>query len=128
MNRMLVVFAIVATALGTPAVPTAQTVTASDQSPFGFQYEPTHTPRGVGVEGYVYNTLPWRITNVRLQVESLDANGTPIASASGWVVGDVPAGGRGYFYVPVSAPAATYRARVEAYNKVMLEAPALQAP
>jgi len=128
MNRMLVVFAIVATALGTPAVPTAQTVTASDQSPFGFQYEQTHTPRGVGVEGYVYNTLPWRITNVRLQVESLDANGTPIASVSGWVVGDVPAGGRGYFYVPVSAPAATYRARVETYNKVMLEAPAVQAP
>lgn len=128
MNRLLVVFAIVATTLGTPTVPRAQTAIASDQSPFGFQYEQTQTPRGVGVEGYVYNALPWRITNVRLQVDSLDANGTLIASASGWVVGDVPAGGRGYFYVPVSAPAAMYRATVQTYNKVMLEAPAPQAP
>lgn len=128
MNRMLVVFAIVATALGAPTVARTQTVIASDQGPFGFQYEQTQTPRGVAVEGYVHNTLPWRITNVRLQVDSLDANGTLIASSSGWVLGDVPGGGRGYFYVPVSAPAATYRASVQAYNKVMLEAPAPQAP
>ena len=127
MKRMLLVFAIVATTLGT-TVPSAQTAIASDQGAFGFQYEETRTHRGVGVEGYVYNALPWRITNVRLQVDSLDANGTLIASDSGWVVGDVPAGGRSYFYVPVAAPAATYRASVQTYNKVMLEAPTPQAP
>ena len=120
MNRVLLVFAIVATTFG------AQPAVASDQSAFGFQYEEARTHRGVGVEGYVYNALPWRITNVRLQVDSVDANGTLIASASGWVVGDVPAGGRGYFYVPVAAPAATYRASVQEFHKVMLEAP--QAP
>jgi hypothetical protein len=128
MNRMVLVFTIVATTLGTPTVPRAQTAIASDQSPFGFQYEQTQTHRGDGVEGYVYNALPWRITNVRLLVDSLDANGTLIASVSGWVLGDVPAGGRGYFYVPVAAPAATYRASVQAFNKVMLEASAPQAP
>ena len=128
MNRILVVFAIVATTHGTPTVPRAQTAIASDQSPFGFQYEETQTHRGVAVEGYVYNALPWRITNVRLQVDSLDAKGALIASAAGWVLGDVPAGGRGYFYVPVSAPAPTYRPTVQTYNKVMLEAPAPQAP
>ena len=126
MKRMLLAFAIVAATLGTPTVPSAQTAIASDPRPFGFQYEETRTHRGVGVEGYVYNPLPWRITNVRLQVDSLDANGSPIASASGWVMGDVPAGGRSYFYVPVSAPAATYRASVQEFHKVMLEAP--QAP
>jgi hypothetical protein len=128
MNRMLVVFAIVATTLGTPTVPRAQTAVASDQSPFVFQYEETQTHRGVAVEGYVYNALPWRITNVRLHVDNLDAKGVLIASAAGWVLGDVPAGGRGYFYVPVSAPAPTYRPTVQTYNKVMLEAPAPQAP
>jgi hypothetical protein len=128
MNRMLLMLAIVATTLGTPTVPRAQAATLSDETPFGFQLEQTHSPRGVGVEGYVYNTLPWRITNVQLQVDSLDANGTLIASASGWVLGDVPAGGRGYFYVSVSAPAATYRARVQAFNKVMREPLAPQAP
>ena len=128
MNRMLLVFAIAATTLGTPAVPRAQTAIASDHSSFRFQYEETHTHRGVGVEGYVYSALPWRITNVRLQVDCLDAYGVLIASASGWVLGDVPAGGRGHFYVPVSAPAPTYRASVQAYDNVMLEAPAPQAP
>jgi hypothetical protein len=126
MNRMLVVVAIVATAVGAPTGPRAETAIASDQSPFAFQYEQTQTHRGVGVEGYVYNALPWRITNVRLRVDSVDVNGTLIASASGWVLGDVPAGGRGYFYVPVAAPGVTYRPSVEAFNKVMLEAP--QAP
>ncbi len=128
MNRMLLMLAIVATTLGTPTVPRAQTATVSDESPFGLQLKQTESHRGVGVEGYVYNTLPWRITNVRLQVDSLDANGTLIASASGWVLGDVPAGGRGYFYVPVSARAATYRASVQEFNKVMLEPLAPQAP
>ena len=81
----------------------------------------------MAVEGYVYNynALPWRITNVRLQVDSIDGNGTLVASASGWVLGDVPARGRGSFYVPVSAPAATYRASVQRFDKVMLE---VQAP
>jgi hypothetical protein len=49
-----------------------------------------------------------------------------IASASGWVAGDVAAGGRGYFYVPVSAHAPTYRPSVQRFDKVMLDAP--QAP
>jgi hypothetical protein len=53
--------------------------------------------RGVAVDGYVCNALPWRITNVRLQIDSIDANRTLVASVSGWVVGHVPAGGRAYF-------------------------------
>ena len=120
MKRGLVVFATVATMLGTAI--------AGDESPFRFQFGQSQSHRGLAVEGYVYNALPWRITNVRLQVDSLDANGTPVASASGWVLGDVPAGGRGYFYVPVSAQAPTYRPSVQTFDKVMLEVPAPQAP
>jgi hypothetical protein len=128
MNRMLLLFAMIATTLGTATVARAQTQAASDESPFRFQFEESKSHRGVAVEGYVYNALPWRITNVRLQLDSIDANGTLMASASGWVLGDVPAGGRGYFYVPVSAHAATYRASVQAFHKVMLETAAPQAP
>ena len=128
MRKMLLVFAIVGTTLETPTTPRAETVLAADESPFGFQYEETRSHRGLGVEGYVSNALPWRITNVRLQVDSLDLNGSLIASASGWVVGDVPAHGRGYFYVRVAAPAATYRPSVQTFDRVMLEAPAPQAP
>ena len=125
MNRVLVVLATIATILGTATAASAQPAIASDESPFRFQLEQCQSPRGLAVEGYVYNALPWRITNVRLQVDSIDGNGTPVASASGWVLGDVPARGRGYFYVPVSAPAATYRASVQRFDKVMLE---VQAP
>ena len=83
---------------------------------------------GWGVEGYVYNGLPWRITNVRLRVDGVDANGTVTASVSGWVMGDVKAGDRRYFYVPVSAPAKTYRATVQSFDKVAVEAPRFEAP
>jgi hypothetical protein len=128
MIRMLLVFAMMATTIGTAAAPSAQTAIAGDPSPFRFQYEETQTHRGLGVEGYVYNALPWRISNVRLQVDSLDANGSLIASASGWVVGDVAAGGRGYFYVPISAQAATYRATVQRFDKVTAGSSAAEAP
>ena len=119
MNRMLLVFAMIASTIGTAIVPAS----AGDESAFALDFTQTRSFRGVGIEGYVYNALPWRITNVRVQVDSIDANGTVIASASGWVLGDVAARGRAYFYVPVSASAPTYRATVQQFDKVMLEAP-----
>ena len=123
MSRLVVLLGLIAaTTIGTATV-AAQTTSAGDDRPFAFEVEQTAGHRGLAVQGYVYNPLPWRITNVRLQVDSFDANGTLIASASGWVQGDVSARGRGYFYVPMAAPAPTYRARVEAFDKVMLEAP-----
>jgi len=79
--------------------------------------------RGPGVEGYLHNGLPWRITNVRLRVESVDPAGKVIGEASGWVLGDVAAGGQGYFFVPVSSPAAAYRVTVESFDRISREAP-----
>jgi hypothetical protein len=128
MNKVLVVAATIATILGTATAARAQSAIASDESPFRFQFEQSQSTRGLAVEGYVYNTLPWRITNVRVQVDSIDANGTLVASASGWALGDVAAGGRSYFYVPLSAQAATYRPSIQRFDKVMLEVPAPQAP
>jgi hypothetical protein len=128
MTRMLLIVAMVVTTISCPIVARAQTPVTDSQSQFQFELEEAESHRGRGVEGYVYNGLPWRITNVRLRVESVDASGTVTAAASGWVVGDVKAGGRAYFYVPVSARAATYRASVQSFDKVLLEAPSLQAP
>ena len=128
MKRMLLLFAMTITTIAGAVVAKAQTPTADAQTPFRFELAQADGPRGLGVEGYVYNGLPWRITNVRLRVDSVDANGTVTASASGWVTGDVRAGGRGYFYVLVSSPAKTYRASVQSFDKVAVEAPRFEAP
>lgn len=128
MNRMLFVFVMMATTIGTATAPSAQTAIAGDQTPFTFHFEQTASPRGVAIEGWVTSTLRARITNVRVQIDSMDANGALIASAYGWVLGDVAGGGRGYFYVPISAQAATYRATVQRFDKVTAESSAPEAP
>ncbi len=106
------------------AAPRAAEAQQAAQNPFRLELEDAQSPfRGRAVEGYVYNDLPWRITNVRLRVESVDPTGGVTGESYGWVVGDVKAGGRGYFFVLVPSGAATYRATVESFNKVALEAP-----
>jgi hypothetical protein len=106
------------------AAPLAAEAQQAAENPFRFELEEAQSPfRGRAVEGYVYNNLPWRITNVRLRVENVDPTGVVTGESYGWVVGDVKAGGRGYFFVLVSSRAATYRATVESFNKVALEAP-----
>jgi len=125
---MLLVFAMIATTIETATAPSAQTAITGDQTPFTFQFEQTASPRGVAIEGWVTRTLSGRITNVRVQIDSMDANGALIASASGWVLGDVAGGGRGYFYVPISAQAATYRPTVQRFDRVTPAASLPQAP
>ena|SRR5437868_11291140 len=127
-KRAIVVLAAVIGGLLAPVVATAQTPATDAPTPFRFELEEARSHRGRGVEGYVYNDLPWRITNVRVRVESLDGNGSVTSSASGWVIGDVRAGGRAYFYVPVSSAAPTYRASVLSFDKVLLETPRLESP
>jgi len=114
--------------LAAPVVATVETAIADEQGSFRFELAQVDGPRGLAVQGYLYNGLPWRITNVRLHVESVDENGTVTTSSPGWVVGDVGAGGRGWFYVPVSSPAATYHATVQSFDKVVLEPPRFEAP
>jgi hypothetical protein len=117
---MLLAFALVAATLGTAL--------AGEPDPFAFELHESRSHRGVGVEGYVQNGLHWRITNVQVQVDSLDANGAVVSSSSGWMLGSVNAGGRGYFFVPVSSPAASYRASVRAFDRVTPEVGTPQAP
>ena len=123
-NRTLLLSLVTLTAIAGAGAPPAETATAD--APFRFELAQTNSHRGLGVEGYVYTGLPWRLSNVRIRVESVDTDGAVTTSASGWVIGDVKAGGRGYFYVSVPAPAATYHASVQSFDKVTVEAP--QAP
>jgi hypothetical protein len=107
-----------------PMVAEAQDAATSAPSLFRFELEEAaNAYRGPAVEGYLYNGLGWRIGNVRLRIESVDPAGRVTGQAYGWVLGNVLAGGRAYFFVPVSVPGATYRATVESFDKVSIEAP-----
>jgi len=128
MKALVLVFAMVVAGPLAPMVVKAQPPATQSQGQFRFDLEEAHSFRGKGVEGYVYNESPWRITNVRLRVQSVDPNGTVTNESSGWVVGDVTAGGRGYFYVPIPAHAASYRATVQSFDKVGFEGGRPQAP
>ena len=128
MKSVLLLFAIAMMTIAGSVVAKAQTATGDAETPFRFELAQADGPRGLGVEGYVHNGLPWRITNVRLRVDSVDGDGTVTATAWGWVLGDVKAGGRGYFWVPVSSAANTYRATVQSFDKVAVEAPRFEAP
>ena len=122
MTRVLLVCATLVGGALVPVVVGAQAPVTDVPGQFRFELEEAQNPmRGRAVEGFVYNNPPWRITNVRLRVESLDATGAVTGETSGWVVGDVRSGGRGYFYVPVPARGATYRASVQSFDKVGLE-------
>lgn len=122
----LVPFAIASMTMSLAAVAMAQT--PIEDAPFRFDLAQAAGPRGLAVECFVYSGLPWLITNVRLRVDSVDGDGTVTASASGWVIGDVKAGGRGYFWVPISSPSKTYRVTVQSFDKVSVEVPRIEAP
>jgi hypothetical protein len=129
MKTLILAGAMMLTVTLLPAAVNAQTPAPTDgPGQFRFDLEESNTPRGKAVEGYIYNESPWRITNVRLRVQSVDPNGTVTNESSGWVVGDVRGGGRSYFYVPVPAHAASYRARVQSFDKVGLEGARSEAP
>jgi hypothetical protein len=100
MKSVLLLFAMTMMAIAGSAVAQAPTATADSQTPFQFELAQAFGPRGRGVEGYVHNGLAWRITNIRFRVDTVGASGTVTAPAEGWVLGDVKAGGRGYFYAP----------------------------
>jgi hypothetical protein len=119
MNRMLAVTMIVTTIAGCP-MPRA---TADEHGRLRFEVELTESHRGRGVTGWAHNDLPWRVTNVRVRVDCLDESGTVTESVMGWVLGDVSAGGRAYFYVPVSSHPVTVRVSVQSFDKVAREAP-----
>lgn len=97
----------------------AQNVATSPGPTFRVQLEPdTIGRRGPGVTGYVYNGPDYRVTNVRLRVEVLDASGQVASESFGWVLGNITENGRGYFFVPVPRRGADYRVNVVSYDLI----------
>ena len=110
----IIVTVMVASALGVALTDVLSEAQGVDGSSHDFRIEAApraYSPVTV-VEGYLHNPRPTRLTNVRLRVEVLGADGAVIAEAFGWVIGDVTPGGRGYFAIHVPAKGAAYRVNV----------------
>lgn len=76
-----------------------------------------------GVEGYVYNESAYRVGNVRLRVQLLDASERVLEERFAWIYGDIGAGSRGYFVLPAPGAGRTYRIAVESFDLISRQAP-----
>jgi len=77
--------------------------------------------RGRAIVGWLYNDGSSAVTNVRLRVEVLDGGGQTVASGEAYVYGNVPAQGRGYFFVPVPSYGDRYRVTVLRYDRIEMQ-------
>jgi hypothetical protein len=66
--------------------------------------------------GYIYNNGGGGVANIRLLVETLDAEGKVIGEAQGTALGSMLARDRLYFEVPLHATGASYRVRVLSWD------------
>ncbi len=85
---------------------------------FRVSWEP-RTAGGVPtIGGHVHNDSPYRVTDVRLRVEGLDADDQPVGRTFAWAIGDVVPGGEMSFVVETMPGAVNYRIAVHSYNVV----------
>jgi hypothetical protein len=79
------------------------------------------------VDGYVHNDSDYRVGNIRLRVEMLDASNSPVSTQAMWVFGVINARDRGYFVLPLPEPGNTYRITVESFD-LMARQPRVEGP
>ena len=72
---------------------------------------------GPVISGYVQNTSPYDLVNIRVLVEALDVGGQVVEQRIGSLPGELRGGGHVYFEVPM-APAPGYRVRVFSYDRL----------
>ena len=87
---------------------------ATDQF-FRVEAEPVVTGNRTVISGYVYN-LHYSTARVRLETDTLDANGRVIGTTTGFVDDLVPLRGRAYFAYPVRTTGASYKTFVIWYD------------
>ncbi len=92
--------------------------------PFADAFRVSWDMRGYGetpeIEGHVHNGSPFRVTDVQLRVEGLDAASRPVGQTSAWTFGDIAPGADGYFVVDAIDGATTYRITITSFDLVSL--------
>ena len=102
-----------ATGLGITAAPAAERWN-TDQF-FRVEAESVNKGNRTVISGYVYN-LHYSTAKVRLETDTLDANGKVIGTTTGYVDDFVPVRGRAYFAYPVRTVGASYKTYVIWYD------------
>jgi hypothetical protein len=82
---------------------------------FGLEWATGERRGRPNVNGYVVNNYRVRAANMRLLVESLDANGKVVETTLG-TLADVPPGARVYFEVPVKQRTARSRVTITGWE------------
>src|SRR5881296_1263630 len=105
-RRMLVVAvaALLPAALGLSSTrgAAAQGFAAPHERFFRLEWEAVQrAERRVTIAGYIYNHYLYAVRRVQLHVEVFDGSDQQKGEAFGWVLGDVPPGGRAYFEIPI---------------------------
>jgi len=87
---------------------------------FRVSWEPSRDGAPFTIEGQVFSDSPYRVTNVRLQLEGLDADSQPVSRTFAWALGDIPPRGETSFVVETIPGAVTYRIAVVSFDLVSL--------
>ena len=87
-----------------------------------FRVSWTPPPEGAvsTLKGSVFNDSPYRVTDVRLQIEGLDADRHPVGHRLAWAIGDIAPGGETSFAAEPLPGAVTYQITVVSYDLVSL--------
>ena len=70
------------------------------------------------IRGQVRNTSSYRVTNVRLQIDGLNADNGPAGRKLAWAIGDIEPGGTTFFSIEPIPGSASYQIRVISWDLV----------
>jgi hypothetical protein len=108
--------------LGIALMLVATAAWGQDQRPaadvFRVSLQPETDPVASRMEGRIHNDSGFRVTNVRLHVEGVDASGQPVGRRFTWAFGDIAPGGETSFILEAMPGAVSYRIAVDAFDVV----------
>ena len=105
----LILVATVASAQPVPSL-------AADAFHVTLHVEPDSVARRI--EGLVHNSSAFRVTDVRLEVRGLDAQGRAVGRTFAWAIGDIVPGGDSWFVFDAMPSAVRYDTAVISYDLV----------
>jgi hypothetical protein len=85
---------------------------------FRVSWERETNPVARRIEGRVQNNSPFRVTDVRLEVQGLDAGSRPVGRTFAWALGEIAPGGDTSFVTEAVPGAVTYQITVVSYDVV----------